>query len=134
MIGKIMNYRVGRRTQRANQMVVAPEGFSSSEAASKSIGKVVEWITPSGKKIKGKIVAQERVFEKGDHGEYTVVIELLEFEDERNELRFGYYSRKRGSGDNDWNWAQRAAVMSPETFKKLLKNAKKNQDFGNSLK
>lgn len=50
-----MNYRGGQRTQRANQMVIAPEKSSSKEDAEKLLGKRVEWTTPSGKKIEGKV-------------------------------------------------------------------------------
>ena len=50
-----MNYRGGRRTQRSNQMIIAPEKSSSKDDAEKLIGKRVEWATPSGKKINGKV-------------------------------------------------------------------------------
>ncbi len=55
MKGKVMNYRGGRRTQKTNQMIIAPERSSSKDDASKLIGKKVEWTTPSGKKINGEI-------------------------------------------------------------------------------
>ena len=55
MIGKIVNYRGGVRTQYANQMIIIPENCSNKEEALKLIGKGVEWITPSGKKITGKV-------------------------------------------------------------------------------
>jgi len=50
-----MNYRGGRRTQKTNQMIIAPEKSSSKDDASKLIGKKVEWTTPSGKKIEGEV-------------------------------------------------------------------------------
>ena len=55
MKGKIVNYRGGRRTQYTNQFVILPEGFSKKEEAKKIMGKKVEWTTPSGKKISGKV-------------------------------------------------------------------------------
>lgn len=55
MKGKIMNYRGGVNTQRANQMIIAPEKSSNKEEASKLLGKKVEWKTPSGKVLVGKI-------------------------------------------------------------------------------
>ncbi|OYT53879.1 MAG: 50S ribosomal protein L35ae [Candidatus Altiarchaeales archaeon ex4484_2] len=51
----ILNYRQGKRTQSTNQLIVKPEGSSSKEDASKLLGKSVEWTTPSGKKIVGKV-------------------------------------------------------------------------------
>ena len=55
MIGKIVNYRGGVRTQYANQMIIIPENCSDKEAAAKLIGNDVLWITPSGKEIPGKV-------------------------------------------------------------------------------
>lgn len=55
MKGKIVNYRGGMRTQTTNQMVVIPEKCSKKEEAVKLIGNAVEWNTPSGKKIVGRI-------------------------------------------------------------------------------
>lgn len=55
MKGRIVNYTGGRHTQHPNKLVIIPEGISSKEEASKLIGKAVEWITTSGKKITGKV-------------------------------------------------------------------------------
>lgn len=55
MKGKIVNYRGGQRTQKTNQMIIAPEGCENKEQAEKLLGKKVEWTTPSGKKIEGKV-------------------------------------------------------------------------------
>jgi len=51
----IVNYTGGRHTQHPNKLVIIAEGISSKEEASKLIGRVVEWTTPSGKKITGKV-------------------------------------------------------------------------------
>ncbi len=51
----ILNYRQGKRTQSTNQLIVKPEKSSNKEDASKLMGRRVEWITPSGKKIVGKV-------------------------------------------------------------------------------
>jgi len=55
MKGKVVNYRGGVNTQRANQMIISPEKSSSKEEAAKLLGKKVEWKTPSGKLLVGKI-------------------------------------------------------------------------------
>jgi large subunit ribosomal protein L35Ae len=51
----VSNYRGGRRTQKTNQMVLIPKDIGDKEQAKKLIGKTVEWTTPSGNKITGKI-------------------------------------------------------------------------------
>ncbi len=56
MKGRIVNYRGGMRTQETDQMVILAENCSTKEDASKLIGKGVEWTTPSGKKIVGRII------------------------------------------------------------------------------
>lgn len=55
MKGRVVNYRGGVNTQRANQMIISPEKSSSKEEAAKLLGKKVEWKTPSGKILVGKI-------------------------------------------------------------------------------
>lgn len=50
-----MNYTGGRHTQHPNRLVILPEGISSKETASKLVGKQVEWTTPSGNKITGRV-------------------------------------------------------------------------------
>jgi large subunit ribosomal protein L35Ae len=51
----IVNYRRGRRTQNTNQMVLKPTDSKNKEDAEKLIGKKVEWTTPTGKKMEGKV-------------------------------------------------------------------------------
>ncbi|ODS42868.1 MAG: 50S ribosomal protein L35ae [Candidatus Altiarchaeales archaeon IMC4] len=57
MKGTIVNYRIGRRTQDTNQLIVSVDGCSTKEAASKLIGNKVTWKTPSGKEIVGKVAS-----------------------------------------------------------------------------
>jgi len=55
MKGIITSYRRGRRTQKTNHILIKVEGVSTAEQAKKLVGKKVEWTTPSGKKMIGKI-------------------------------------------------------------------------------
>ncbi len=55
MKGRIVNYRGGVNTQRANQIIISPEKSSSREDAAKMLGRKVEWKTPGGKVMVGKI-------------------------------------------------------------------------------
>jgi ribosomal protein L35AE/L33A len=51
----VANYRRGRRTQNTYQMVIQPSEAKNKEDAEKLIGKKVEWVTASGKKMTGDI-------------------------------------------------------------------------------
>ena len=51
-----MNFRGGRHTQRNNEMIIKVSGVDSKAKAEKLVDKNVEWITPSGKKITGKVL------------------------------------------------------------------------------
>jgi len=55
MKASIVNYRGGRHTQKTNELVLSVEGVGSKEEAKKILKKKVEWTTPSGKKISGKV-------------------------------------------------------------------------------
>ena len=73
--GVIMNYRRGRHTQNTKHILLNFNMASYRDAA-KLIGKIVEWISPSGKILTGKIVALHgrkgvvrAIFKKGLPGE-----------------------------------------------------------------
>ena len=55
MKAKVVNYKGGAHTQYADKMILLPVGLESREAAEKLIGKAVQWTTPSGNKINGKV-------------------------------------------------------------------------------
>jgi len=57
MQGTILSYRRGRHTQNVNQVLVELEGVDSKEKAEKFLGKKLMWKTPSGRDIKGEIIA-----------------------------------------------------------------------------
>ena len=57
MEGIIANYRRGVRTMHESQMIVEVKGTDSKQKASALAGKTVTWATPSGRKIKGKVLA-----------------------------------------------------------------------------
>jgi large subunit ribosomal protein L35Ae len=51
----IKNFRRGRRTQHTNQFILVHDSVDSKAKGAKLIGSKVQWKTPSGKTIKGKI-------------------------------------------------------------------------------
>lgn len=57
MEGVIVNYRLGRHTQRRNQCIVKIDGVEDKYQASKFIGKKIFWSSSKGKLIKGKIIS-----------------------------------------------------------------------------
>ena len=73
--GVVVSYRRGRHTQYTNHILLN-FNMPSYREATKLIGKEVEWISPSGKILKGKIVALHgkkgivrAIFHKGLPGE-----------------------------------------------------------------
>ncbi|MDP2907837.1 MAG: 50S ribosomal protein L35ae [Nanoarchaeota archaeon] len=76
MEGTILNYKKGMHTQKNDEMIVKVLGVDSKAEAEKLVSKSVEWVSPSGKTIKGKIVkahgnkgALKVKFEKGMPGQ-----------------------------------------------------------------
>lgn len=71
MHGVIINYRLGKHTQKGNYMVIRPEGVTSKEEAVKLIGKSAIWKTPAGREIKGKVTAAH-----GRNGSVRAIFEV----------------------------------------------------------
>ena len=76
MKGRVIQFRRGRRTITEKHFIIEAEGVDNKEKADKLIGKVVEWTSPAGKIIHGKIVAHHgnkgvvrAIFEKGLPGQ-----------------------------------------------------------------
>ncbi|OGJ12798.1 50S ribosomal protein L35ae [Candidatus Pacearchaeota archaeon RBG_16_35_8] len=76
MKGKVIQFRRGRHTVHERHFLIELEGVSSKRDAEKFVGKSVEWKSPAGKMIKGKIAATHgtkgvvrAIFEKGLPGQ-----------------------------------------------------------------
>ena len=76
MEGTIVNFKGGRHTQNNYEMIVVVNGIDTKKKAEKLLKKEVEWTTPAGKKIKGKVTkahgnngALRVKFEKGMPGQ-----------------------------------------------------------------
>lgn len=76
MEGKIVQFRRGRKTIIERHFLIEIKGISNRKEADKMVGKEVEWKSPAGKKIKGKISAPHggkglvrAIFEKGLPGQ-----------------------------------------------------------------
>ena len=74
--GKIVQFRRGRHTIHERHFLIEIEGVSSRKNAEKFVGKNVEWKSPAGKIIKGKIASSHgtkgivrAIFEKGLPGQ-----------------------------------------------------------------
>ena len=68
--GKVVQFRRGRHTVTEKHMLIEVSGVDSKEKAEKLIGKQVEWKSPAGKIIKGKV--------SGAHGNKGVVRAIFE--------------------------------------------------------
>ncbi len=84
MEGRIIQFRRGRKTIIEKHFLIEIKGISSREEAEKMTGKEVEWKSPAGKIIIGKISAPHgnkgvvrAIFEKGLPGQaVTTKVEI----------------------------------------------------------
>ena len=74
--GKVIQFRRGRKTVSERHFLIELDGVSSRKDAEKFVGKDVEWKSPAGKIIKGKIASAHgikgivrAIFEKGLPGQ-----------------------------------------------------------------
>jgi large subunit ribosomal protein L35Ae len=58
MEGIIISYRGSHKTQNTNQMIIKADGVETREKASELLKKEIIWKTPTGKEIKGVILAE----------------------------------------------------------------------------
>ncbi|MGA2130068.1 MAG: 50S ribosomal protein L35ae [Candidatus Pacearchaeota archaeon] len=77
--GRVIQFRRGVNTIRERHFIIEPEGVKDRKEASQLIGKIVEWKSPAGKIIKGKITAAHGtkglvrvVFERGLPGQALI--------------------------------------------------------------
>ncbi len=76
MKGKVIQFRQGNHTVHERHFLIEIAGVDSREKAEKFVGKEVEWKSPAGKAIKGKVSAAHgnngvlrAIFEKGLPGQ-----------------------------------------------------------------
>ncbi len=74
--GKVIQFRRGRHTVHERHFLIEVEGIKTRKDAGKLVGKEVEWKSPAGKIIKGKISSSHgnkgvvrAIFEKGLPGQ-----------------------------------------------------------------
>jgi len=81
---KVIQFRRGRHTIHERHFLIEIEGIGSRKDAEKFVGKAVEWKSPAGKIIKGKISSchgnkgvVRAIFEKGLPGQaITTAVEI----------------------------------------------------------
>ena len=86
MKGKVIQFRRGRHTVHQKHFLIEVDGVDNREKASKLVGKIVEWKSPAGKMIKGKVASAHGnkgvlrcIFEKGLPGQaITTKVEVKE--------------------------------------------------------
>jgi len=82
----ITSFRRGKRTYTPKHFVMSVEGIKTRKDAEKLVGKPVEWKSPAGKVIKGKIASAHgnngfvrAIFEKGLPGQaVNTEVEVME--------------------------------------------------------
>lgn len=70
MKGKVIQFRRGRHTITERHFLVEVDGVSNRDGAQKLVGKAVEWKSPAGKIILGRV--------SGAHGSKGVVRAIFE--------------------------------------------------------
>ena len=86
MKAKVIQFRRGRKTIHERHFLIEVEGVSNRKDDGKLVGKEVEWKSPAGKVIKGKISSAHgnngivrAIFEKGLPGQaVTTEVEIKE--------------------------------------------------------
>ena len=86
MKGKVVQFRRGRHTVHERHFLIEIDGVSTRKDAEKFKGKEVEWKSPAGRIIKGKIAAPHggkgvvrAIFEKGLPGQaITTPVDVLD--------------------------------------------------------
>jgi large subunit ribosomal protein L35Ae len=82
--GKVIQFRRGRHTIHKRHFLIELDEISNKTEAKKFVGKIIEWKSPAGKIIKGKISAPHgnkgvvrAIFEKGLPGQaVTTSVEI----------------------------------------------------------
>ena len=82
--GKVIQFRRGRHTIHKRHFLIKIDGIKTQKDAEKFVGKEVEWKSPAGKIIKGKISSSHgnkgvvrAIFEKGLPGQaITTEVEI----------------------------------------------------------
>ena len=76
MKGKVIQFRRGKQTIHERHYLIEIDGVSNRAEAEKFVGKSVEWKSPAGKIIKGKVSAPHgkrgvirAIFERGLPGQ-----------------------------------------------------------------
>jgi len=76
MNAKVVQFRRGRKTVHERHFLIEIEDVKNRKSAEKYVGKAVEWKSPAGKIIKGKIASAHgnkgvvrAIFEKGLPGQ-----------------------------------------------------------------
>jgi large subunit ribosomal protein L35Ae len=75
-IGKVIQFRRGRHTVTEKHFLIEIDGVSTRKDAEKFVGKAIEWTSPAGRTIMGKVAAchgtkgiVRAIFEKGLPGQ-----------------------------------------------------------------
>lgn len=66
----VCNYRQSKHRQKLKHSIIKVKKVSSRSEAAKFVGKPVEWVSPSGKKLIGKVQAPH-----GNKGAMRVIFE-----------------------------------------------------------
>ena len=78
------------------------------------VGKSVNFRYPDGRKRTGLLKDRVLVTNEGAHGDkvYIDVIDLIDFDDEEENIRFGYYIYE----DGNYKWGSQTTLTEPKSL------------------
>jgi len=96
--------------------------------AKTTIGKRVVY-KKKGKSFRGTVKDEVSLLEEFDDEDFLDLIQYIQWDDGGYSIRFCYYVRPHGSGDQDWIFADRPLSTSPERLEELFRRASKKNWF-----
>jgi hypothetical protein len=97
-----------------------------------TIGKRVVY-TRRGKELRGTVEDEVSFLEEYKDEDFLDLIQYIRWDDGGYSIRFCYYVRGHGSGDEGWIFANRPLSINPEVLEKLLRKALRKEWFSSLL-
>jgi len=86
-------------------------------------------ISPLPRRVKfddyrGNVIDEVWVQEDYPNGDFRFFIQQIRWDNGSESIRFAYYTKPHGSGDSQWNFANRAPNIEAESLRELLRRAR----------
>jgi len=98
-----------------------------------TIGKRVMY-AKNKKRLLGIVKDEVSLLEEYEDEDFLDLIQYIQWDDGGHSIRFCYYVRPHGSGDEGWIFANRPLSISPDILEKLLKKHQERNGSANCVK